>query len=191
MGTRGWNKASSRSTAPGSAPRFCSVTDGDERIVLPSRLFTDLMFGTDPGDLPGARHRQAGMRSASISAWQHSGLASRRVPLLPGQIRGIQFILWLALTGSALKPRAKGSFANQTHDDGDLEGNTQGKMLYLVNLLPFDVRHFRICKQEKQNHSFTKQQDQPKTQPWEGKLLGASPFPIILVKYAAWESTQA
>lgn len=54
-GTRGWDKASSRSTAPGSAPRFCSVTDGDKRIVLPSHLFMELMFGMDPGDLPGAR----------------------------------------------------------------------------------------------------------------------------------------
>lgn len=41
------------------------------------------------------------MRSASVSAWHHSGLAS---PLLPRQIRGTQFILWLALFGSALDP---------------------------------------------------------------------------------------
>lgn len=34
-------------------------------------------------------------------------------------------------------------------------------------------------------------QVEPKTQPWEGKLLRASPFPIIVVKYTAWESTQA
>lgn len=59
-GTREWDKASSRGTAPGSAPRFCSVMDGEEPIVLPSHLFMVLMFSTDPGDLPGVRHRQAG-----------------------------------------------------------------------------------------------------------------------------------
>lgn len=101
------------------------------------------------------------------------------------------FILRLALTRSALKPLAKGSFANQIHGYGDLEGEAQGKMLYLVNPLPFRVQHFRICKREKQTHSFTKQQAEPKAQPWEGKLPRASPFPIILAKYTAWESTQA
>lgn len=133
---------------------------------------------------------RAGMRSASISAWQHSGLTSRRVPLLPRQIRGTQFILWLAPTGSALKPLAKRSFANQIRDYGDLERNAQGKMLYSVNSLSFGVLHSRICKQKNQNNSVMKQAE-PKTQPWEGKLLRASPFPIIVVKYTAWESTQA
>jgi len=39
-GTHGWDKASSRSTAPGSAPRFCSVTDGDRHIVPPRAIYS-------------------------------------------------------------------------------------------------------------------------------------------------------
>lgn len=50
-----WDKASSRSTAPGSAHGFCSVMDGDELIVSPwSHLIMDLMLGMDPGALPEA-----------------------------------------------------------------------------------------------------------------------------------------
>lgn len=150
----------------------------------------DLMLGTDPGYLPGAHRRQAGICPASISAWQHSGLASRRLPLLPRQIREIWFVLWLAPTGSALKPLTKGSFANQIHDYRNLEGKAQGKMLYLINLLPFGEWHFCIGRREKQSHSFTKQQAEPKAQPWEGKLLRAPPFPVILGKYAVWGSTE-
>lgn len=163
---------------------------GTNALSFPSRIFVDLTLGTDAGYLPGAHRRQAGMRSASSSAWQLSGLASCRLPLLPRQIREIWFILWLAPTGSALKPLTKRSFANQIYDYGNLEEKAQGKMLYLINLLLFGVRHFCICRRENQNHSFTKRQAEPKAQPWEGKLLRVPPFPITLGKYAVWGSTE-
>lgn len=60
----------------------------------------DLMLSTDPGALP-----EAGWDV--LSAWLHSGLASRRIPPLPRQIRGARLILWLAPSRSGWRPPQK------------------------------------------------------------------------------------
>lgn len=53
--------------------------DGEEPIVLPSHLFMDLMFSTDPGDLPGVHRRQAGWDVLSKNLFV-AALRSREPP---------------------------------------------------------------------------------------------------------------
>jgi len=60
-----------------------------------------------------------------------------------------------------LKLPAKGSFADQIGAYGDWAGDAQGTTLHLVNSLPFGI--FASASEKTKNHSFTKQQAEPKT----------------------------
>lgn len=124
-----------------------------------------------------------GCAQHGLSAWQHSGLVSRRIPLLPRQIRGTRLILWLAPSRSAWRPPQKDPLQIKYAATEIWKGmHTEKRCIWSIR---------RLLARGIFGAAGKKNRAARLMKPWEGKLWRASPFPIILVKYTAWESTQA
>lgn len=154
---------------------------GQTHCIPRSHLIMDLMLGMDPGALPEADWDVLSKASLRGSIPGSRAAASLQ---LPRQIRGTRLIFMACSKQVSLEATTKGSSADLISSCKDLGGNAHRKTLHLVNLSPLSARRFRSYRQEKQSSSFNEALRRKAVESFP-------PFPIILVKYTAWKSTQA
>lgn len=153
---------------------------GRAHCVPWSHLIMDLMLCMDPGAVPEADWDVLSKASLRGSIPGSRAAASLRYQ---DKLEEHASFLWLAPSRSAWRPPQKDPLQIK-YAVAEIWERTHREKRCVWSVCHPSARGVFAAAGKKSRAAHL-------MKPWEGKLWRASPFPIILVKYTAWESTQA